>query len=189
MVCHTHVNSSHQQDTYVSAIFISGLFLFAEMYIETLNCKTIISWLLWNATLWQLRHLRFQPLVAGICSDTTWVSHVIQQSSPDGVISKGLCSQVTAMESKSRVGNYMSDWKWHVLLPSLIPNYEWQILLHAINVWPGAPGFTSLPKEVMLEIFIAIKNQWTLAEFESMNLGSKGKYAATRPMRQKNIKQ
>jgi hypothetical protein len=42
----------------------------------------------------------------------------------------------------------------------------------------GAPGFTSLPKEVMLQIFITIKNKSTLVEFEPMNLGSNGKHAA-----------
>jgi hypothetical protein len=40
----------------------------------------------------------------------------------------------------------------------------------------GADGFTSFPKEVVLRIFIAIKDTALSAEFEPSNLGSSGKH-------------
>jgi hypothetical protein len=44
-------------------------------------------------------------------------------------------------------------------------------------LWHGANRFTSPPKEVMLWIFITLKNQSLLARFESTNLGPYGKKA------------
>jgi hypothetical protein len=40
----------------------------------------------------------------------------------------------------------------------------------------GADGFTSPPKEVVLRIFIALKNPPLLSGFEPVNLGSNGKH-------------
>jgi hypothetical protein len=39
-------------------------------------------------------------------------------------------------------------------------------------IWYGVDGFTSLPKEVMLRIFIAFKNQSPSAGVESANIAS-----------------
>jgi hypothetical protein len=58
-----------------------------------------------------------------------------------------------------------------------------KVLLHAINVRHGTDGFTSPPKEVVLRIFITLKNPSSLAGFEPMNLGPSGKHATTRPPR------
>jgi ribosomal protein L33 len=41
----------------------------------------------------------------------------------------------------------------------------------------------ALPKEFVLRIFIALKNQLSSAGFKSENLGSNVKYATTRPQR------
>jgi hypothetical protein len=38
-----------------------------------------------------------------------------------------------------------------------------------------ADGFTSPPQEVVLQIFICLKNSWLSARFEPTNLGSNGK--------------
>ena len=53
-------------------------------------------------------------------------------------------------------------------------------LLHAVNVRHGTNGFTSLPKEVMLRIFFALKNPTASAGFEPANLGTKGQHATSR---------
>ena len=53
-------------------------------------------------------------------------------------------------------------------------------LLHAVNVRHGTNGFTSLPKEVMLRIFFALKNPTASAGFEPANLGTKGQRATSR---------
>jgi hypothetical protein len=43
-------------------------------------------------------------------------------------------------------------------------------------LWHGADGFTSPPKEIVLQIFIALENPSSSAEFEPKNLGSNGKH-------------
>jgi hypothetical protein len=40
----------------------------------------------------------------------------------------------------------------------------------------GADGFTSPPKEVVVRIFITLKNPSLSAEFETANFGSSGKH-------------
>jgi hypothetical protein len=50
-------------------------------------------------------------------------------------------------------------------------------LLHAVNLRHGTDGFTSPPKEVVLRIFIALKNPLTSAGIEPANLGSSGEHA------------
>jgi hypothetical protein len=54
-------------------------------------------------------------------------------------------------------------------------------LLHAANLRHGTDGFTSPPKEGVLRIFFALKNQTALAGFEPANLGTKGQHATSRP--------
>ena len=54
-------------------------------------------------------------------------------------------------------------------------------LLHAVNLRHGTDGFTSLPKEDMLRIFLALKNPTASAGFEPANLGNKGQHATSRP--------
>ena len=54
-------------------------------------------------------------------------------------------------------------------------------LLHAVNLRHGTDGFTSLPKEDMLRIFLALKNPTASAGFEPANLGNKGQHATARP--------
>jgi hypothetical protein len=52
---------------------------------------------------------------------------------------------------------------------------------HAINAQHGTPGLISLPKEVVLCIFIALKNPSNSAGSEPANLGSNGKHNAGFP--------
>jgi hypothetical protein len=66
--------------------------------------------------------------------------------------------------------------KWHLILLSLISQYEWKVLLHAINVERWTPDFASLPKEVVVQIFITPKNPSTLAGLNT--------HVTTRPRRQ-----
>jgi hypothetical protein len=54
-------------------------------------------------------------------------------------------------------------------------------LLHAANLRHGTDGFTSPPKEGVLRIFFALKNLTASAEFEPMNLGTKGQHAFSKP--------
>jgi hypothetical protein len=57
-----------------------------------------------------------------------------------------------------------------------------KVLLHAVNLRHGTDSFTSPPKEVVLRIFITLKNPSSSAEFELANLGSSGKHGTTRPL-------
>jgi hypothetical protein len=50
-----------------------------------------------------------------------------------------------------------------------------KVLLHAVNLRHGTDGFTSPPKEVVLRIFITLKNP--SAGIEPANLGSSGEHA------------
>jgi hypothetical protein len=61
--------------------------------------------------------------------------------------------------------------------------YGRKVLLHAVNLRHGTDGFTSPPKEVVLRIFIILKNPSSSAGFEPKNLGSSGKHPTTRPPR------
>jgi hypothetical protein len=50
-----------------------------------------------------------------------------------------------------------------------------KVLLHAVNLRHGTDGFTSPPKEVVLRIFITLKNP--SVGIEPANLGSSGEHA------------
>jgi hypothetical protein len=52
-----------------------------------------------------------------------------------------------------------------------------KVLLHAVNVRHGTDGFTSPPKEVVLRIFITLKNPSPSVGIEPANLGSSGEHA------------
>jgi hypothetical protein len=52
-----------------------------------------------------------------------------------------------------------------------------KVLLHAVNLRHGTDGFTFLPKEVVLRIFITRENPSTLVGIEPANLGSSGEHA------------
>ena len=64
-----------------------------------------------------------------------------------------------------------------------IPDFHvtFRDLLHAVNLWHGKNGFTSLPKEGVLRIFFALKNPTASAGFEPANLGTKSQHATSRP--------
>jgi hypothetical protein len=47
-----------------------------------------------------------------------------------------------------------------------------KVFLHAVNLRHGTDGFTSPPKEVVLRIFITLKNPSTSVGIEPANLGS-----------------
>jgi hypothetical protein len=60
------------------------------------------------------------------------------------------------------------------------------IFFHAVNLRHGTDetdDFTSPPKEVVLRIFITLKNPSSSAGFEPANLGSSGKQATIRSPR------
>jgi hypothetical protein len=52
-----------------------------------------------------------------------------------------------------------------------------KVLLHAVNLRQGTDGFTSPPKEVVLRIFITLKDPSTSDGIEPTNLGSSGEHA------------
>jgi hypothetical protein len=52
-----------------------------------------------------------------------------------------------------------------------------RVLLHAINLRHGTNGFTSPPKEGVLQILSPLKNPSSSAAFEPANLGSSGKHS------------
>jgi hypothetical protein len=58
-----------------------------------------------------------------------------------------------------------------------------KVLLHAVNLRHGTDGFTSLPKEVVLRIFITLKIHRLRPGLNPTNLGSSGYHATTRPPR------
>jgi hypothetical protein len=53
--------------------------------------------------------------------------------------------------------------------------YQGSLKCHKI-LQHGANGFTYPPKEVVLQVFIALKNPWLSAGFELANFGSNGKH-------------
>jgi hypothetical protein len=55
--------------------------------------------------------------------------------------------------------------------------FLFMILLHAVNLRHGTDGFTSPPMEVVLRIFMALKNLSTSVGIEPANLGSSGEHA------------
>jgi hypothetical protein len=64
-------------------------------------------------------------------------------------------------------------------------------LLHAAYLRHGTNGFTSPPKEGVIEDFFALKNPTGSAGFEGANLGTKGRHATPRqpkPPQYKSIK-
>jgi hypothetical protein len=72
-------------------------------------------------------------------------------------------------------------------LHPILPHHERNVLLRAINIQHGTPDFTSLLKEVVLWIFIALKNPSTSAKIEPTNFGPNGKRITTRPARQEKV--
>jgi hypothetical protein len=52
-----------------------------------------------------------------------------------------------------------------------------KVILYAVSQRHGADGFTSPLKEVVLRIFITLKNPSTLVGIEPANLGSSGEHA------------
>jgi hypothetical protein len=66
-----------------------------------------------------------------------------------------------------------------ILLTSLLTSstHARKVLLHAVNLRHGTDGFTSLPKKVVLRIFITLKNPSTSVGIEPANLGSSGEHA------------
>jgi hypothetical protein len=53
-----------------------------------------------------------------------------------------------------------------------------KVLLHPVDLRHGTDGFTSPPTEVVLRIFITLKNPSTSAGIEPANLGSSGEHAS-----------
>jgi hypothetical protein len=64
--------------------------------------------------------------------------------------------------------------KWRQFGLSNIFIHARKVLLHAVN---GTDGFTFPPKEVVLRIFITLKNPSISVGIEPANLGSSGKHA------------
>jgi hypothetical protein len=52
-----------------------------------------------------------------------------------------------------------------------------KVLLHAVNLRHGTDGFTSPPMEVVVRIFITLKNPSTSVGIEPAKLGSSGEHA------------
>jgi hypothetical protein len=55
--------------------------------------------------------------------------------------------------------------------------HDRKFLLHVVNLRHGTDGFTSPPKEVVLRIFITLKNPSTSVGIEPANLGFSGEHA------------
>ena len=53
--------------------------------------------------------------------------------------------------------------------------------LHAVYLRNGTSGFTSLQKENVLRIFLALKNPTASVGFEPANFVTKGQHATARP--------
>jgi hypothetical protein len=67
--------------------------------------------------------------------------------------------------------------KWPQFCLRNISIHARKVLLHAVNLRHGTDGFTSPPKEVVLRIFITLKNPMTSVGTEPANLGSSGVHA------------
>jgi hypothetical protein len=67
--------------------------------------------------------------------------------------------------------------KWRQFGLRNISIHARKVLLHAVNLRHGTDGFTSPPKEVVVRIFITLKNPSTSVGIEPTNLGSSGEHA------------
>jgi hypothetical protein len=66
---------------------------------------------------------------------------------------------------------------WILLASTTGSIHARKFLLHAVNLRHGTDGFTYPPKEVVLRIFITLKNPSTSVGIEPANLGSSGEHA------------
>jgi hypothetical protein len=83
--------------------------------------------------------------------------------------------------SSSRSGDLGEKWPLNLAYERL---YARKVLLHAVNLQHGTDGFTSPPKEVVLRIFITLKNPSTSAGIEPATLGPVASTLTTSPPRQ-----
>jgi hypothetical protein len=123
-------------------------------------------WLVSNAAVWQLStfnlrwlfvtHFLFRCYLGNLHYPVVQSSYIGDFKLFPLLSTRCLCSHTTVVASESGVWSFVGDWKWSLILPSLISYHEWKVILHAISIQHGTPCFTSLLKEVMLWIFIAI---------------------------------
>jgi hypothetical protein len=128
-----------------------------------------------------------------------WLDSPIWASSFQGYVVLRICgSSVTSRlavlfnsilmwppESSGRQsGDLGEKWPLWISLTSITGSiHARKVLLHAVNLRLGADGFTSPPKEVVLRIFITLKNPLTSVGIEPANLGSSGSTLTTSPPR------
>jgi hypothetical protein len=75
-------------------------------------------------------------------------------------------------------GDLGEKWPLSILLTSITSSiHARKVLLQAVNLRHRTDGFTSPPKEVVLRIFITLKNPSTSVGIEPANLGSSGEHA------------
>jgi hypothetical protein len=79
----------------------------------------------------------------------------------------------------SHLAGSQETWgeKWRQFSLRNIFIHARKVLLHAVNLRHGTDGFTSPQKEVVLRIFITLKNPSTSVGIEPANLGSSGEHA------------
>jgi hypothetical protein len=83
--------------------------------------------------------------------------------------------------SSSRSGDLVEKWPLNLAYEHL---YARKVLLHAVNLRRGTDGFTSPPKEVVLRMFITLKNSSISAGIEPATLGPVASTRTTSPPRQ-----
>ena len=95
-------------------------------------------------------------------------------------ISRSTSSSFEFYDALNISGRYHRFLQWVWKVPQILlrdSNSGLMFFFRALNLRHGTYGFTSLPKEVILRIFTALKiNPSTPAGFEPPNLGSSGEY-------------
>jgi hypothetical protein len=101
----------------------------AHLTVKSFVLITLTGWhiYIWFSIHTPLGWVRFSSCPAYF----SWVGWL------QAVPARGPHSCATAATCSSRVGNLVSDWKWHQILPSLISDHEWQVLSHVVIVQHG----------------------------------------------------
>jgi hypothetical protein len=107
-------------------------------------------------------------------SEVTWSAHLLQFGEQPTGRAVQLNPDVTARASQE---TWVRNGLLILLTSTTSSIHDRKVLLHAVNLRHGTDGFTSPPKEVVLRIFITLKNKSTSVGIEPANLGSSGEHA------------
>jgi hypothetical protein len=107
-----------------------------------------------------------------------WQAYCLAQFliNPD-LSTRALWQFLPAESSSSEAGETWGKKGGRWILPAEHLFHDRRVLLHAVNLRHGTDSFTYPPKDVVLLVFIGLKNSTSSAGFEPVNFGCSGKLA------------